>query len=353
MKILLPVVENPDTCLLFIAPTAWGKTSLIIDLFIDGNRNYLYLSPLRAIANEFYERVYDRVGNQAHLLTSHKETKAYFSKEIKKDRKKIIILTPELIQEQFLDLIMAGTFKRKWLVFFDEFHLFYHWGRTFRPLLEEVYLAVASRNINFVALTATFDLNYLSIWRRDIIFSFSNAIIINLGNHQFKRKPKLHCVFPLMLRSQFINYFKIKLNFSNSGIFLYFCKYRNEIDQWLSYCSRNNILAIGCKGGEVLNFYEKLKKTPSIKVIFATSALGHGVNLKKVDNIFIGYQVNNLDFWVQMTGRGGRNGEKFWLYTFDKYYTKRTQRLWALSIVALNYIYLIIWNSLKMLWLRR
>ena len=108
------------------------------------------------------------------------------------------------------------------------------------------------------------------------------------------------------------------------GIILYFCKYRSEVDFWVEYFSLKKVVILGCKGGEVGDFIKALKENPYPRCIFATSALSHGVNLPSLSKIFIGYQVKDLNFWIQMVGRGGRRGEHFELFHQDNF--KRSWR---------------------------
>ena len=334
MKELIPIINMPNSCLLFIAPTAWGKTSLIIDLFKETNINYLYLSPLRAISEEFFFRVESEFEN-SYLLRSRKDSNSIFLKN-KIVSPSIVVGTPELISYKILEKL--GD---EWIVLFDEFHLFYHWGDSFRPILEDIYISIANLNINFIAMTATFDLNYFERWKRDIRLSYDNVFIFNLGNHCLKKMPDVQFSIPLVMKKIFLDYFKLILELPKQGGVLFFSKYRQEVDYWLNYCSEIGVEAIGCKGGESSDFQVKYNKSGS-NIVFSTSVLSHGVNLKSIKYIFISYPINNLDFWVQMVGRAGRNGEKFWLFTFDQYYTSRRQRTTALFRWFFHYIYLLI-----------
>ena len=92
--------------------------------------------------------------------------------------------------------------------------------------------------------------------------------------------------------------------------------------------SRHGFKAIGCVGGEVEKFQTELKNSNGkIDCIFSTIALSHGVNLPEIKKVFINYEVKNYDFWLQMVGRGGRQGSAYEVYCFDAFNMARKD-LW-------------------------
>ena len=64
-----------------------------------------------------------------------------------------------------------------------------------------------------------------------------------------------------------------------------------------------------------------------IDCIFSTTTLSHGVNLPEIKKVFIDYEVKNFDFWLQMIGRGGRQGSDYQVYSTDEFHTTRRERI--------------------------
>ena len=79
-----------------MAPPGWGKTSLILDLYKSGNKKVIFVSPLRALANEFYERLKRDRFEGCYLIRCYSEVKPLFRQFISA-KKGILIVTPELI----------------------------------------------------------------------------------------------------------------------------------------------------------------------------------------------------------------------------------------------------------------
>lgn len=106
---------------------------------------------------------------------------------------------------------------------------------------------------------------------------------------------------------------------TTNGVKLVFCKYRNEVVELTQLFNKVGIKSLGCVGGETGKFQVELAKCSDLKIIFATSALSHGVNLPSIAEVYLTYKVSCIDFWIQMVGRGGRKGEQFQLHTMEMY----------------------------------
>ncbi|RLA62511.1 MAG: hypothetical protein DRQ88_12935 [Epsilonproteobacteria bacterium] len=299
---------SPGNFLLMLAPPGWGKTRILRSLYKDFDRKIIFISPLKALANEFASSDLENI-----LYVERRCEKEKLFQFIKK-RKALLVLTPEIMDEQyFLELKGAGE---KYLIVFDEFHLFYFWGWDFRPLLWESTMGLAETGIAILGLSATFGKEWIEVWQRDFKNSCEDLYLLNLGNQVLKNHPsKIYCSpFKKAFHRRFLYEMK-----KNEGIMLYFCKYRNEVDRWVEYFELRKIPVLGCKGGEVGDFIKRLESMPSPRCIFSTSALSHGVNLPSIAKIFIGYQLKDLNFWIQMVGRGGRKGEPFELFHQDTF----------------------------------
>lgn len=303
----LNVLLQKDSFVLFLAPPAWGKTRLLTNLFNEFERKIIFVSPLRALAEEFYKSF--NKSSKVLIMRKRAEVKI-FDKFLKKKRA-LLILTPELFKERyFLELSTLGD---EYLVVLDEFHLFYSWGFDFRPVLMEVLMGLAGTSVPLLGLSAT--VSNLDQVFQDFSLNFDHCFLIDLGNQTLMRPPVR--IFWFLSKKVFNRRFLFELGRKEEGVLLYFCQYREEVDRWVRYCKKKKIKALGCKGGEVAQFVLDLENVENLSCIFATTALSHGVNLPSIRKVFIGYQVRDKNFWIQMTGRGGRKGESFELYHFD------------------------------------
>lgn len=292
MKELNEIFENNYSCLL-IAPTGWGKTTLLIDLINDSNKQWVYLSPLRALCDEFSER--------AQLIDNSHCPKS--SKELQKvdDDFKLITITPELCSDELI-------FKDDVIWVFDEFHLFYYWGESFRRKIIDLFEVLVSFKREYLLLSATVDDEVFNYWKR---FKH-NKVCINLGNQRIKKEPRRRYYF----KDEFLeNIACIK----STNPTLIFCKYRGEVKSLESKLRSSGFKVVSGLGGESHLFNKRIKDCPDVDFIIGTSALSHGVNLPKISNVVLTYKINNLDMWTQMVGRAGRRGENFSLYTKDHY----------------------------------
>jgi ATP-dependent DNA helicase RecQ len=296
-----------QSSVLLIAPTGWGKTTLLLDLIANSNKKWVYLAPLRALANEFYARISKKVCG-TFLISHHHEVKTLIQNGIDF---KLLVITPELVSEDLLNWMDVTTH-----FVLDELHLFYYWGDAFRPRLYELYLDVQARNFPILALSATMSENLLLRWHQDAQYFYEENFCINIANHKLKKEPSSYYYIPAHFKNLV---WENLLNTSTSNSKLIFCAYREEVEQKKKFLLSRGKQVVSCIGGETLSFSAELAKIPNPEFILATSAISHGVNLPKISVVFISYKVKNFDFWVQMLGRGGRLGEDFVAISCERY----------------------------------
>ena len=109
---------------------------MLLDLYRNEIDKIIFVSPLKALACEFSESC----KNLRNVLFIEKraERNEKFNTFFK-SRRSLLILTPEMVDDNFL----SGLEDTRVLVVLDEFHLFYYWGETFRPVLWEVCMGFA------------------------------------------------------------------------------------------------------------------------------------------------------------------------------------------------------------------
>ena len=311
---LTPMLAIQDSFTLLMAPPAWGKTRLLLDHMGKGDNIWIFLSPLRALADEFYQNC---GGVSARYLIKRRADWEKVRRG-KAGSSTLVVTTPECLNIEKVRSMAEG---RRVCVVVDEFHLFYLWGHSFRPVMWDALLDISCLGFSFIALSATMNSAILEEWRRDFSLAFDVLVEIDVGNGRFKHLPKNIHYFSSwgrrMLERRFLSLL-FRRGAAGEGTMLYFCRYRRQVDGWVTFCRRKGIKAVGCKGGEVDRFIEEMSSlsTPP-RVIFATTALSHGVNLPRIDKVFLSYMVESRDFWLQMATRGGRRGDAYQIYTLN------------------------------------
>ena len=256
--------------LILTSPPASGKTYWIQNFARAFTGRILVISPLKALALELNEKW----GGQILVQTPES-----------------YILNPEVCE----------------VVIFDEWHLFFYWGETFREQMWEAFYQLAEHTALCVGLTAT--LNKEIQERMNHWGHFERILWVDHGNHQLKYRPEQLVRLP----SEAFHHSLIRHSVPHKTQII-FCEFRQEVEEWVERLSALGWVTLGCVGGETASFVEKLKqRTPHF--IVATTCLSHGVNLPTIDVVHFFYEVKNLDFWIQMLARGGRDGSSFIVYT--------------------------------------
>jgi len=175
----IQTLMESEASALFLAPTGWGKTTMLLELAKNTNKSIVYLSPLRALANEFFLRCLQN-GHRAFAPNSRKE----LSKALQNGLEfKLWVLTAELLYEKAIEELLEGK-----ILVFDEFHLFYYWGQDFRPALLEIYQIACQTSQASLLLTATASEEVIKFWQNSTIYQ--EQVLINLGNQQIKKEPR-------------------------------------------------------------------------------------------------------------------------------------------------------------------
>lgn len=335
---LIPELFHPSCFTLLTAPVASGKTRMVVEFYREHEFKIIYLSPLRALANEVYQNLKIREEKNVYLAGGENKLEDIYKLFIAK-KKAFFVTTIELLSEEFIEELFRGEHKVLFVI--DEFHLFYHWGEGFRPLLHDRFLSILNYEFPVLAVTATMEEKVMDGMKKDLSYYQDFWIHLDFGNHQLHRTPTqtlcFHGLKPSFIHKAFWRELRVK---KDSDIFLYFCAYRSQVDELVSRAQRQGFRALGCVGGEVGQFLEELQKSEGkIDCIFSTTTLSHGVNLPEIKKVFIDYEVKNFDFWLQMIGRGGRQGGEYQVYSIDKFHTSKRERLkHKVSIVLSDFL---------------
>lgn len=324
---LIPELFHPSQFTLLTAPVAAGKTRMVVEFYTEHRFKVVFVSPLRALANEVYLRLSKTQKNIFLAGGSESGSLEESMTNFLQARKSFLITTIELLNEDFLE---ACSHQHENILFIlDEFHLFYHWGESFRPVLHDRFLALLDTQSPVLAITATMNDDIIEKLKTDLSYHHDYFISLDFGNHQLHRQPKMIHYFQAM-KSQIFNrtMWRELRHKEKNDVYLIFCSYRSEVDELVSRSRRLGLKAIGCVGGEVDVFLKELNAYENhVDCIFSTTTLSHGVNLPEISKVFINYEVGNYDFWLQMIGRGGRQGGEYEVYTFDTFHASKKRRL--------------------------
>ena len=296
------------TLTLLTAPPAWGKTSLLLTLIPSLSRTIVFISPLKALALEFCDRL-KREGVSVFFVLSKKHLKKNLDQL---HQYGVVILSYEHIEQELA--FMVEQKRDEFFLVFDEFHLLFKWGDSFRPQLWESFYQMAETASPSLALSATMDEDLLEQIRSSFIHSgFDKIQWVNEGNFVLQKYPEKTY---LMANPNEI-WIHLAKSLKRKRRSLIFLPYRQQVKKWSEKLHSQNENVLSCVGGETVDFRQRLKSSPNAQVIISTHALSHGVNLPPLDDIFIGHHIDDRDMWFQMVGRGGREGGDYHLYCMN------------------------------------
>lgn len=279
--------------LILTSPPASGKTYWIQSFQEQWAERLLVISPLRALANECIEKN----GSTTDFMTPEEWM-------VKKTRREVVII--------------------------DEFHLFFYWGDTFRPVMWEAFFEISLHADLVILLTATLSPDMCDELK-NFSLHFDEVNWLDRGNQRLKFFPSRYVK---ALSKEWILE-EIRCSKKKESVKLIFCEYRNEVFQLEKELCSLGYQCISCVGGEASEMAKKLKDNPSPDFIISTTVLSHGVNLPDIQKIFFTYPLKNMDFWIQMVARGGRRGEKYEVYALERPYNLKYSRIKNIFILFL------------------
>ena len=319
MKDLIDCLTFEDA-LIITAPPGWGKTYKLLDGIKNSNRKVLFIFPLRALCDEV-EISAQNMSIDVLNIRSNKDLKVLNSKKFQ-----LVVSTPELLEN-------GSELFQDYLIVLDEFHLFYYWGDSFRERMLSMYFEFTSFGLPIIFLTATLSNELKLRLEKELEFNYENIHHLNMGNQKLKNLPSNLLFYPRFLKKWLRDDFMFS---KKVGISLVFCQYREEVKQCEKQLKKLGHTVLSCIGGEASDFVNKLNHTENIDFIVATSVVSHGVNLPNISKVYFTFDVKNIDFYLQMVGRGGRAGEKFELHTFNNNYFSKNQLLYGFLCILIK-----------------
>jgi ATP-dependent DNA helicase RecQ len=327
-----------DTCMdeqkfsgLILSPPASGKTQFIKNYLKEGFARVVYVSPLLSLGRE----VLNDFSKQFNVLFYEGDGLFQISTF------DLIIIIPERAHHNFWNCLESKSSKDTIFVF-DEFHLFYFWGDSFRQTLLEFYYDAMARDYSALFLSATMSEEQLSRWKTEqqynrdcYVLENGNNILIN--EPIFTIKPQTSLIMEKCLRYEIA---KLKQH----ECLLVFLPYRKQVKSYAAYYRHTypKLRILSCISGEVHEFMMEMEKDRP-QIIFSTSVLSHGVNLPTIKRVFLYERDLSQAMWIQMVARGGRKGEKFGVYVKNnliekKLLSKAKDTFLLLKILLLSYL---------------
>lgn len=302
------VIKNlpPLSSVLITAPPGFGKTYRTLKAINRSEDEYVFVFPLRALCDEVYIKSLE-FGISTLNLRSSRDIE-----QISLQRPKLIVCTCELGH-----LIGEKELYRR-IVILDEFHLFYYWGESFKQIMLELFFKVGADGGRMIMLSATISESIKEKLLMDLNYNYEQIFYLNFGNQKLKNHPHRIYFYPQFFKA----WMHDDLMTNSKGVKLVFCQYRKEVGVMAKALTHRGFNVLSCVGGEAKEFCEKLNENPDLDYIVATSVVSHGVNLPNIQSIYFLYKVNNLDFYLQMIGRGGREGQCFECHVMNTDYFK-------------------------------
>jgi superfamily II DNA helicase RecQ len=262
--------------LILTSPPASGKTHVVKALIDDLETRILVIAPLRALVDECKSK-----WGESCVVMTHEEW---------------------LIKGEFFEVVI-----------FDEFHLNYYWGDSFRPRMWEAFYEATLEASLVILMTATLG---EEMQKEVKLFEahFDGITWMDFGNQVLRNKPHRYIKAP---SGKWLSELLL-LEGKKGGSSLIFCAYREEVLKWEARLKKEGFSVWKCLGGESAEFSARVRTEKPPQFIVSTTVLSHGVNLPQITRIFFLYEVKSLDFWIQMVARGGRRGEAFEVFALEK-----------------------------------
>ena len=245
---------------LLTSPPASGKTFWIESFCLaSAGLKVLVISPLRALRDECLE----------------------------KWGESILVMTPE---EWMMKSIEVD------IVIFDEFHLYFFWGDSFRPQMWEVFYDLASSSKLAVLLTATWNPE-MQVEFKKFEEQFEEKLWLDFGNQVLKTYPVRYVKLPARAWVEDL----VTCAPEGRETALIFCAYREEVFAWGRKLREQGYRVWTCVGGEAKHMRHLIKTEAPPDYIVSTTVLSHGVNLPVISKIYFFYELGDIDFWIHST----------------------------------------------------
>ena len=307
VKVLASLQKRQNT--LAIIPTGGGKSLLYQLMALECKGVTLVICPLIALMEEQVKELNKRNIRALALNSTYSfEQQREILRNLKKDKYKLIYLSPERLQNSFFRAALLASKVEVSLITIDEAHCISQWGASFRPDYSQInefagFLRDNGHSPFLFCLTATLS----KLARKDIIRGFDidtqNVIIsgvirdnLNLQVRKVDAEKDKSKVF-----QEFLEAYKPE----KTVAYLYSQDKCEKFADEFGKKYRTNYYHASVDSEDKKDVFRGFTNK-DIDILFATTAFGMGINIPDIESVVHLQIPNSIEEYYQQVGRGWR-----------------------------------------------